>query len=364
MKKTLLFPLIALCLCWAGYRVWDFFGKSRSTASSQTQPTGSQKSIGQVIDCALEKLVPGGMTRDKARATLDFLGEELAEGIDSYGMSSDVEKAHFLAQLMQESAYFTLTVEYAGGGTWRDEAVFDAGASAWKCGGYLNAVHSDKDFFDNRYDKSKDSYRAVFRGRGLIQLTFCYNYMRFFYHVMSKKQGYGGLQEDRFTYTHGGEIKRLRERFCKTEELESIAEGFARDGLPASVELTENFENTMDALSLPCPMTGVSFMQGPEFMVDSAFWFWGGCREEYPNAIDDPSAHAVGTLSGCVHGSERLYHRFDGRWCGGAEADEGRMEGFLGEVDAQKDKDDRRSVLTSYCRRLHNFNALMGCFDG
>ena len=36
------------------------------------------------------------VTRDKAKATLDFLGDGMADRIDSYGISSDVEKAHFL----------------------------------------------------------------------------------------------------------------------------------------------------------------------------------------------------------------------------------------------------------------------------
>ena len=262
---------------------------------------------------------------------------------------------------MLSNSGFTLTVEYAGGGTWRDAAVFDTDTSAWKCGGYLNAIHSDKNFFDNLYEESKDSYKAAFRGRGLIQLTHCYNYMRFFYHFMSKQRRFDHLEEKKFVYTYKETTGNLESQFCDRKELESIAEGFTRDGLHLPVELTANFENTLDRLSLPCNLTTVSFMQGPEFITDSALWFWKKCREEHPSPITDPSDKAVGVLSDCVHGS-RLYRRFDEGWCSNGAPREDMMRQFLDETGNQRGKNDRRRFLTSYCKRLHNFNALMGCF--
>ena len=264
---------------------------------------------------------------------------------------------------MHESGYFTLTIEYAGGNTWRNSAVFDADISKWKCDNYLKAVHSDKDFFDNDYEESIDSYKAMFRGRGLIQLTHCHNYMQFFYHIMSKKQGYDHLKEGKFTYTHKGINRPLRQPFCDKEELKSIAKAFERDGLYLPTELITNFENTVDRLSLPCNLTTVSFMQGPEFIVDSAFWFWNRCDQRYPSAYNDPSDRAVGVLSGCVHGASKFYRRFDKTWCRDGVPDGNMMEQFLDEVRNQRAKNSRATILTSYCGRLHNFNAFMGCFE-
>ena len=325
---------------WTGSYVWDFFGRSPATAS--------QKTLRDVLDCALDKTVPSeGIARKKAKATLDFLGDKLADGMESYGLSSDVEKAHFLSQVMYESENFTLMIEYAGGRTWRDDAVFDSRYSSWKCGGYLSAVHSDKDFFDNKYHKSMNGYKATFRGRGLIQLTHCYNYMGFFYHFLSKQQNLTNLKVDGFTYTYGGEDKVLKESFCGREELESIVEGFRRDGLHVTRELAADFEDVLDRLSLPCDLDPIiaSSMHEAELLVEPSLWFWDSCREENPRAAGEPTGRAVGTLSGCVHGSD-IYLKFDETWCNNGVPDEDRLKRLQDEVSSQKRKRDRQRYLT------------------
>ena len=364
MKKYLSCSILTLFLCWIGLYAWRFLGGDRTTASWQEGTAIPQKPLREVVDCALQRTVPSGLTRAKARATLDFLGDELADGMESYGMSSDVERAHFLAQVMHESGNFTLMIEYAPGPTWRDDAVFDAGSSSWRCDGYLRAVNSDKKYFDGEH-----SYKAAFRGRGFIQLTFCHNYMRFFYHFLTRQQNLTNLEVDKFIYTHGGEDKELEERFCGTEELESIAEGFRRDGIRITREFAIDFESVLDRLSLPCewdPVIASSIpsmsIQGVKFLAESSLWFWNEeCRERYPNAVGDPSDRAVGIISGCVNGARRVYRRFDETWCNDGRPHASRMENFLDEVGTREEKDRRRTIIRSYCRRLHNFNVLMSC---
>ena len=362
-KKTLLcLPFIVTFLFCVCFYMWNFFGRYPAALSKQDF-AAEETRLKDAVSCALRGMVDP-TTAQKASATLDFMGGELVRGFDVYGISSNIEKAHFLAQVMFESGYFTKTVEGAGGDTWRDGNVFDSRSSTWKCGAYLNAIHSDKDFFDTQYIRSRDKYRAKFRGRGLIQLTHCYNYVNFFYHEMAKEVGRADLtnsESDTIMYSHEGISKTLKNKiFCENEELASIAEAFKEDSLHFPRELITNFENTVDRLSLPCEFTTVSFMQSPDFIVDTSLWFWEGCRRDHPEAINRSSDEAVGILSDCVNGSD-LYLIFDEKWCQNGEPVEEHLRRFQAEAGTQRARNYRRTILASYCSRLRNFNALVSC---
>ena len=53
---------------------------------------------------------PATYMRNKAKSTLDFLAvsESPPMVVESYGISSDIERAHVLAQVMQEIAVILL----------------------------------------------------------------------------------------------------------------------------------------------------------------------------------------------------------------------------------------------------------------
>ena len=354
--------LMSLTFGWACLYVGNFFKRTPATAFRQGDADAKEKELRDMVGCALGS-VAGGTVLQRAEATLDFVGDQLVRGFDDYGISSDIEKIHFLAQVMHESNYFVSTVESAGGATWETDTVFDSLASSWKCGNYLNAIHSDKKFFDEDYDSSNDSYKAAFRGRGLIQLTHCYNYVHFFYHEIAKRENLMALAEKskiEATYFYKGMSKKIDNEFCEERELEIIAKLFENEGIYFPRELTGNFENTVDRLSLPCGFTTVSFMQSPEFLVGTSLWFWQECKRQYPDAIGDSSDRAVGKLSECVNGSE-LYFRFDRRWCRDGSPDRTYLRRFQAEARTQRARNQRRTILASYCRRLHNFDALSAC---
>ena len=78
--------------------MWYLFRRNPAAVSQQTDSTSFQKKpIRGIIDCAIKKVVSSDIVRDKAKATLDFIGDELAEGFGLYKISSNVRKAHFLA---------------------------------------------------------------------------------------------------------------------------------------------------------------------------------------------------------------------------------------------------------------------------
>ena len=353
-------------LCW--FSSYVFF--QRDPASQNDAARAEQ--LRGVIDCALDK-VANPTIKERASATLDFIDNQLVRKFDSYEITSNIEKAHFFAQVMQESAYFTKTVESAGGPTWEDSLVFDSRSSIWNCSNYLSAIGSDRDYFngEGRYEHLKDTYdyKAPFRGRGLIQLTHCYSYLYFFYHMIAENEGRSDLADKApenivIEYLDEEEEFRTlgRREFCTNEELESMTASFERDGLYLPRELAVDFENTVDRLSLPCNVTTVSFMQSPEFIVGSSFWFWRQCKRRYPNAPENPSDTAVGELSECVHGPE-LYLDFNSEWCQDGTPVKNYLDPFVARGRTLGVQNRRERILTSYCSRLHNFNALTSCFE-
>ena len=333
-----------------------------------------EASFKNTIGCALDRVLPVDeerpstlAARRRAGFTLDFIYSRLYQKFTEYNIQTPIERIHFLSQILHETGYFMYTVEKVGRSTWR--RVFDAADSLgrWNCTEYLGAINRNKRYFDERY-----AYKAKFRGRGLIQLTTCNNYLNFFFKkAVSDRIALEGSDPELNRLANTAEFAfnyfDSRERkigikyndFCTDEMLQRIAE-FDEWGFPfRPPSISSDFENTVNELALPCTGRGFYEMESVEFLVDTAVNYWKKCQKSsiYSPHLRDTSDKAIALVSECVHGSSRgLYRTFDESSC---DDDKG-----VPTSDALNNIQDTNKhwVLQRYCSRRHNFKRIQGCF--
>ena len=162
-------------------------------------------------------------------------------------------------------------------------------------------------------------------------------------------------------------IKRIEWKTFCTEDMLGHIEEFQRHGLMIEPsDLIFNFEDTIDYLSLPCENEGYpDSMSSVEFLVDSAASYWRKCQQggRYKDYRKQTTGKAVARMSECVHGSAwKLYDTFNEETCSTDE--DGRYTGTATANAKSTISETRRWIADSYCGRLKNFKALLGCFSG
>ena len=309
-----------------------------------------EQRIMEVIRCALNEIYPLPPPAAKRIRTLNFISKRLSHNFSVHKMDSDVEKSHFLAQLSYESDGFSSTVERSSSAGWKNVLKNESKPLQWNCQQYKDQVQSDKNFFDHNYSHSKNSYQATFRGRGLIQLTGCSNYLGFFYYDAAQRAGKVKLSEQMktdFYYTKNGKRTKIGQ-FCNKDILTQIANQFQKEGLILRPEeLINDFQKTVDLLATPCEGKKGPTMTSEEFIVNSSFWYWKRCRQKkYASSLKSDSDKAVAAVSACVNGAPEKYKTYNASLCQGPN-----------------NKKDSHWTLKSFCSRLKAFNAFSSCFD-
>ncbi len=365
-KKVLILGSIGLFCAIVIFNMRLFPWRTPAEAHLETEEKFKEK-----MECSLQSVFP--VNRQNSRSfnqrlrklsgfTLDFLQSRLFQKFREYNILSPVEQIHFLTQVFQETDNLIYTVEKAGLRTWNTVLSTSANLTSWNCHAYHQAMIGDKSYFDNRYDNSRNSYKAKFRGRGLIHLTHCYNYLKYFYHRSAVKLHRSNLAQEigpeiLFLDDNIGLEKSLAwNTFCSDATLASVANFFREEGLLLEPsELINDFENTLNILAIPCTESKVSNISSLEFLVDSSINYWRKCQSQYSNDLRKTDGRAIAQISECVHGyAWGLYNTFTESYC--------NEDGSSVLIERQKIKTERRWILDAYCARLKKFRDIQGCF--
>ena len=349
---------------------WIFKKHFGRRISSFVENTQEPERLRNVLHCAINEHLDSEF-KDQSKRIIDLIYRELANKFVVYGVTQDLEKMHFLAQAMKETGNFLFMVEKANYSTWREVFRRDSFPEG-NCQKYLEAIESDKNYFDKINDENQEHfypYRADFRGRGLFQITHCVNYLGFFYHKAAERIDRSEARLMRTYFQDSEETPLTLATFCDQNILRDISlNEFERIGLPPlSNDVVYNFENTVNQLSLPCHGKEKLFIQrnyqcpndellacsndnnframdNLEFLVDSALWYWKKCRRIFPNELKVSSNTAVAAVSFCIHGAKE-YLKFVGKSCDSSNS----------ELNSRR--------FRSYCDRLKNFRILENCFE-
>ena len=333
--------------------------------SGKAEVAKEDKQLGNIIICALNKVYSPPPPAPARMRLLQFILPGLEQRFSLHQVNSSVQKSHLLAQLIYESAGLIMTIESQFYSSHWQDVIKYPGKKANCSRKHIAAMKSDRSYFNHTYAKSKSTYRASFRGRGLIQLTHCYNYVAFFRHKAAVEK----LSEPNLSASERKKFKAIsqdsnylkRDFFCQAISSQSscnpsFCSPYQLKKLAIHIEdkedleikppgLIEDFESTVDILAVPCKESKVSAMTSKEFIVDSGLWYWKRCQEKYSDYIDQDSDKAVQHISKCVHG--------------------GRQYLQLKNIDSLCASPSKSLgwIVKSYCKRRKLFRALNTCFD-
>lgn len=234
--------------------------------------------LAKQLTCAIEK------SKGKRQRNLsDLYIEQLAPTFDRmlnspYGPTTEIEKIHFLAQLLHETDGFNTMIERVPNQCWHEvDKLISQNKDSQACKKYSECANGNNNYFLNPKINSNGltlnyTHKDKFRGRFPIQLTHCQNYLGFFNHLDQLKKG-KTVEAMKFKTNFSAPGVRAKS-YCTDEQLKAIINHHKNVNLdPLGVLLETNSTNALNDLSSPCS-TSKNGYKSHEVMAQAALWYW------------------------------------------------------------------------------------------
>lgn len=242
--------------------------------------TKQNSSLSKQILCAVRKRT-GIRSRRLGDLYINKMGPILDKLLkDPYGPTSEIEKTHFLAQLLHETGGFGTMVERRPTKCWQSlDKMTKTGKDIQVCSQFKVCAEQDNNYFMNPTVNSKGvtlryTHKDKFRGRFPIQLTHCSNYLGFFKHLDLLAKGKKAEAMKYNTYFSASKGK--AGSHCTDAQLSALVkENKSADLDPLGVLLSGDPTKALNNLASPCESVNKkSGLNSMEIMAKSALWYW------------------------------------------------------------------------------------------
>ena len=127
----------------------DFFRRDPAQVSPVSE--GQKGELRDNIECALNEIDKidrfyNNYSKSRSILTLNLIYERLAEGFAYHGITSPVEKSHFLAQVFHETGNLIHTIEKYNDVRWNRVIRNTDPSSSWNCDAYYDTAREEKTF--------------------------------------------------------------------------------------------------------------------------------------------------------------------------------------------------------------------------
>lgn len=260
------------------------------------------------------------ITRPDATAMMNLLSPHLEAGFRKFGLGGR-ERALFYSQVIEESGAFT---------TMTESKSYAHQPGADPIGQLTVAAIYDRQFAGHKGAK-KSKHFGQFRGRGLLQISGCENYLSVIHYLNLMDKGQPPVWRSGWRYQQDGQNISIG-TVCSDEDLAKFARQY-NDKFRMNADLYGILDNparlAMVGAQLTDPMSKKT-VPSEQVLVESSLAFWRGqcgktlehvadpqrlknydpCRSY---ASDDYFDHATKCLTKCVKGSTGDYERRS-RW--------------------------------------------------
>lgn len=236
---------------------------------------------------------------EASKNMIELLSTGMEASMKKFKMMSANERAFFYAQIIVETGGFTKLSETTNHSI--EGSLSNASAGSAFITQFIEA-HEQNDDFSNSNNSGSAGY-GVYRGRGLIQLTGCDNYLSTIHYL---NQFYAGREQPYWrgywTFENSEGATEQVTATCSRNDLPRIQESYRQLNSTSNynANLYGAFEDPMRfaqvGATLTNPNNATQTISSVEFMTDAAIAYWRGRCGEYASSLN---AREIGLNMSC-----------------------------------------------------------------